>query len=149
MNDDPGKTIESLLDYDEKAMCKEIALRAAAVRADAAVSGQLNPQVFEDPKHLGITDDLVELGGRIFRRIERELHGMLCSADGKKDRESIVKSLGGDAALGAALYALLTASLGLAPAVATVVAALLIKRIFKPAGEEFCDFWAKELKKRS
>jgi len=152
MSNDVGAAIQALAGYDEKSMCKEIALRAAAVRADAALGGEPNLRVVEDAAHLGITEDLVQLGNRIFRRIEREVHDLLCgtSADDKKDRESILSKItGGDAALGAALYGVLTASLGMAPAVATVVAALLIKRIFTPAGKEVCAFWAEKIKQRS
>lgn len=153
MSDDPGQAIHGLVEeYDEKAIITEIALRAAAMSKTAAVASELNPEVQEDAEHLGIKEDVLELGGRIFRRVERELHEVICgnSAEDKKDRDSILKATGlGDIALGTALYTALTASLGMAPAVATVVAALLIKRIFQPAGAEFCKFWGDKITKRS
>lgn len=147
-----GQSIQSLVkDYDDKALTKEIALRAASMSKSASIAGELNPAVSEDAEHLGTTEDLLELGTRIFRRVEREIHGMVCggAAEDKGDRESILKATGSDVALGTALYAALTASLGLAPAVATVVAALLIKRIFAPAGEEICKFWAERIAKQA
>ena len=39
----------------------------------------------------------------------------------------------------------MTGTLGLAPIVATAVAALPIKRIFKPAGATFCELWKEKL----
>jgi hypothetical protein len=49
------------------------------------------------------------------------------------------------AGLGAVVAGVLISSFGVAPAVAAVVAALLIKRIIKPGQEELCVVWKERL----
>jgi hypothetical protein len=41
----------------------------------------------------------------------------------------------------AVLTGILVTNFALMPAVAAIVAALLARRIFAPAGEVFCDYW--------
>lgn len=91
--------------------------------------------------------DLREIGVRIADRVERELHDVVCgnSEQDAAERLSIQKAFGlSDAVLSGALVTVLV-GLGLSPAIAIAIAALLIKRVFHPAGEELCAFWAKRL----
>jgi hypothetical protein len=152
MSKDIGQTVKALIDeYDEKALIEEVGLRSAAIRNAPVVAGEINPDVTYDAEHLGPMDDIKELSTRIFRRVERELHSIVCgsASEDKKDRDSILKATGlGDVALGAAIYSVLTGPLGMAPAIATVLAALLIKRIFVPSGEEVCKFWGEKIAAR-
>jgi hypothetical protein len=46
-----------------------------------------------------------------------------------------------------AIAGLLIANLAIAPAIATVVAALIIKLFFRPTYTEFCRVWKKNLPK--
>lgn len=147
-----GEEVAKLVkDYDEETLVEQLGARAKAIPEDPAVAGRYNPTITVDYATMGPMDDIVDLGGRILRRWERELHAVVCGdakAD-KQDRTTILDALGlDDVALGAALGTVLVTSFGLAPAIATVVAALLIKRIFKPAGDEVCTFWGERLEAR-
>jgi hypothetical protein len=46
-----------------------------------------------------------------------------------------------------AAFTTLLASWGIAAAIATVVAALVVKRFIKPAGKEVCQLWGEKLGK--
>jgi len=147
---DLGKAVVALVNYDDDALLKQVAMRAEATKADPAISGSYDPIVTYDFEHAGIADDLRDLGARIFRRWERELHAVVCGTDDadKKDRDSILTQIkADDATLGATVGAVLI-GLGVGPAVAAVLAALLLKRILKPAGSEVCKYWSEQLAKR-
>lgn len=146
-----GEAVTELLDYDDEALLDQIAMRATEMRFEPQIAGELSATVTIDAEHLGILEDVQELGGRIFKRIEREMFDLLCgdSQGAQADRQSIIEATGlGDAALGAALVAAMT-GIGIAPIVATAAAALLIKRVLKPAGGVACEFWGEQLETRS
>ncbi|MBP0482218.1 SGNH/GDSL hydrolase family protein [Sagittula salina] len=96
----------------------------------------------------GVGDTFRDTGQRILRRLNRELHGLMCGAAAadKAEREALAKALGlGDAAVAAALVQLLVVSFGLSPAVAAVVAAVMIRRLIRPTLEEICAVWGDSL----
>jgi hypothetical protein len=148
-DDDLGKAIATMVNsYDEEALIKQLAMRVEATKENPAVAGSYDPAVAYDFEHAGLSDSLLDLGGRILHRWERELYGVVCG-DAKEDaadRNSILTKIAGDdIALGAAVGGVLI-SLGVGPAVAVVVAALVIKRIIHPAGNEVCKMWSERLK---
>ena len=88
------------------------------------------------------------LGQRILRRLSRELHGLICgeNPDDEEERKKFLDALGlGGPALAGALVQLLVGAFALAPAVATVLAAFLIRRVLRPTLEETCAVWARAL----
>ncbi|MDU8929921.1 hypothetical protein RXV86_21245 [Alisedimentitalea sp. MJ-SS2] len=92
----------------------------------------------------GMTDIFLDTGKAIFKRVNRQLHGVMCGddEDNAADREKLKSVLGlDDTAIAGVLVQILVGSFGLLPAVATVVAALLIKHVLKPSLEEVCDIW--------
>lgn len=96
----------------------------------------------------GIDDELANLGRRIFRRVEREVFALLCGTaeDDNADREKLRNTIGlGPDVVVAGIVSVLVSGLGMAPAIASVVAALLIRRIFQPTYEETCVFWRERL----
>jgi hypothetical protein len=90
-----------------------------------------------------------ELGKRIFGRCSRAAHDFCCSsgADDKKLRDQMLNAIFSKDSGGVALLAGgLVAAFGLSPAIAAVVAALLVKIIVAPAAEELCSTWGATLK---
>jgi hypothetical protein len=96
--------------------------------------------------------ELFELGQRIFWRWSGTLHRFICSpsgddADVKSQLLEAIGSKGGG--LTALTAGILVSSFGVSPAIAAVVAALLLKLVFQPAGDEICEFWGNKNAKRN
>ena len=70
-------------------------------------------------------------------------------ADTAADRKKLLDAFGGgDVAVGAALAGMFVAYLGMAPALAGIVAALTLKYFFRPGYAEFCGLWLEKLPKK-
>lgn len=141
--------LKDLIDTDELTLVEQLGMRAKATQKGEAGAVNFNPHLVYDGTTMGTLDDLRDLGRRLLSRWTRELYKVVCGSldDDKTDRESIIKSLGiGDIAVGGAIAAVLVGTFAVAPAVATVIAALIVKRIIKPAGEEICEYWGEKLK---
>lgn len=137
------------LSYDEETLESELGLRLKA-NADAPSLANASVDKFQmDAANLGLADDFSELGSRLWRRLQRELYHVICGADpgDNDDRAKIKEALGIDTddAIVAAIAGVLASSFGLAPAIAGLVAALVLKRLIKPSGEELCIFWKGKL----
>jgi hypothetical protein len=143
-----GQMASDYLEYDEESLLLLIGQRAslAPTKPGAAVLPTKDFQV-EYP-HLGFGDDMVALGKRIARRVAKELHAVVCGddPDDAEDRAKLRSALQlTDEALAAAVAAVLAGPLGLGGAIAGALAALFVKRLLKPAGEEVCKEWAERL----
>lgn len=141
-------SVEKLLKADENQLYEQLGIRAKAVAEDPTKGSSFEPRVTYDQATMGLKEDVKEFGQRLFRRWNLEAHKLICGSDpeDQKDREGLANAFGiNDVAVGAALSALLVTHLGLVPALAAVVAALAIKRFFRPAYEEFCRVWKKNL----
>lgn len=91
---------------------------------------------------------LKALGQRVLRRLNHELHALICgqSPDDEAERTRILDALGvGGSALAGVLIQLLVGTFGMAPAIATVFAAFLIRRVLRPTLEETCAVWGEAL----
>jgi hypothetical protein len=140
--------VAKLLKSDEDQLYEQLGIRNAALRIDPAKAGSFDPVVVYDGSHMGMKEEVRELGKRLFNRWNREGFELACgvAVEDEADRQQMMKALGlGDTAAAAALSALLVSNFGVAPAIAAVVAVLVIKRFFRPTFEEFCAVWRKNL----
>jgi hypothetical protein len=138
------QSIQKLLLSSDDQLYEQLGIRLTAMADDPAVAGSFEPHVVYTHAEMGLKDDMRELGRRLYRRWNRELFELACGSDkeAKGDRESLAKAFGiGDVAVAATLSGILVSSLGVAPAIAGVVAALTIRRVFRPGYEEFCKVW--------
>jgi hypothetical protein len=132
---------------DEGQLYEQLGIRIQAITKDLNIAGSLEPHVVYDGSIMGPLDDVRELGRRVFKRWNKEAHELICGTkvEDRQERESVLAALGGgDVAVAAALTALLI-HVGLAPALAPVVAAIVAKRFFHPAYDEFCAIWKENL----
>lgn len=145
---DPSSALEKLLYADEDTLHEQLGLRIRATASREQGVLEDNPTLIHDTQVMGPLDDLRELGRRVLRRWNRELYRVACGDEtaAGEDRERIRDALNvGDVALGAAIASVLIGSFGVAPAVATVVGALVVKRLGVPAADELCKFWQENL----
>src|SRR4051794_32702561 len=98
---------------DENVLEEELGARLAASATESAAGTEADFAI--DPDHLGFGDDARELGRRLYNRMSREMHQMLCgnAAADAADREKIRGAIGLGDGLVAALTALLVSSFGL------------------------------------
>ena len=142
-------TAEDLATYDESALIELLGIRAKLIQSDNSIAGDLSPKATYDAKFMGPLDDIKALGLRILNRWNRELFSIVCgsSNDDKEDRNKILNALTlGEGAAIAALIPVLV-GLGLAPPLAAVLAAIIVKRFLGTAMDTICDAWGQQFKK--
>ena len=91
-----------------------------------------------------------EFGRRFFKRWNVETYKFICGDDIEDmiDRRELTEAFSlNDKAVAAALSSLLITHVGLAPALAVIIASLVIKRFSRPGHEEFCKVWKRNLHK--
>jgi len=114
--------------------------------------GDLNIQEAERESKRSGNSEVDGMGQRIFMRWSVALHGFVCAPGGEDERlrESIVAAIIGKSGGATALVAgALVSAFGISPILAALVAALLIKVIVAPAGQELCGTWSAFNKKSS
>ncbi|MEO0429343.1 MAG: SGNH/GDSL hydrolase family protein [Pseudomonadota bacterium] len=127
----------------EDLLVAEIGRRATLTSVDPSRAVAMEANVSEAALE-GVGDFFHRIGRRLLKRLHRELFQLLCGEgeEDKKDRKKLSDALNlGPTAVAGALVQLLTVSFGLAPAVATVVAAVLMKRVLGPTLEDTCNVW--------
>jgi len=124
-------------EMSEEQLLREIGLRARTFAMYPAAAGCVEKSVPEAAALERAWDDLGEFGGWIFRRLHRQLHSVPSTGsqngDSQPGRNGFDRV---DAASANRIVSVLTATLGVAPAIASVVAALALKRLLQPAWEE-------------
>ncbi len=136
------------LDYDDKSLFLEIGQRASLSAEKPAAATAPPAELKVEFAHLGVNEDLVELGKRIAKRLLRELNKLLCGDDAadKEEREKVAKTFGlTNETVAAAIAAALVSSFGIGAAIAALVAAIFVKRILAPTIEETCAVWTEAL----
>lgn len=135
---------------DENTLLEQLGIRAKATQQGQSNGMGYTAEPTYDAQVMGVMDDVRTLGRRLLNRWNLELYKVMCGSESgdKQDRESLLKAIGAtDVALAAAMTAVLVSSFAVAPAVATVIAALVVKRVIGPTGDVFCKMWAEQLPK--
>ena len=94
---------------------------------------------------------VVEFGKRFAEKFNAEAYDLLCGNPFGDDGESLEKlenalEQGTNQAAGL-LAPILIANLGLAPAVAAIIATLVVKKLAKVTGDTICEMWKESLDK--
>ena len=135
---------ELLLESDETQLFTQLGLRAKAIAQDTRKTSDFDLKVIYVEAEMGVLDDIINFGKSIFKRLNIVAYNLICGSDAdmQKEREELVKSIGLSLATATAtLSALLVTHIGLAPAIATVVATLVIKSFYRPGLDELCQRW--------
>jgi hypothetical protein len=141
---DTEQAAHLLLQSPEAKLYEELGIRAKALGADFTLAGSLTPQVAYEQSTMGLKDDVRDFGKRLFERLQKELYGLVCGSLEKDtaDRAKLLDAIGvSEVAFASALTGFIVLHLGIAPALAPILAAIVVKRFFRPAYEEFCQTW--------
>jgi hypothetical protein len=141
--------MENLLKYDESQLYQQLGIRKKMLETNPTAAGTFNLEVTDDEASMmGLRDSLEELGQRLYQRWQIEAYNLICGGQAvdEADRKKLADAFGlNQMVLGAAIAGVLVSSVGLAPTIAAVIAAIAVKRFFRPGYEEFCKVWKKNL----
>lgn len=137
-----------LMAYSEADLYRELGQRLKQIARDPSGSADFDLQVGPQIETLGAVDDIRTFGEQYFNRVNQQVYALICGTETENGAERTrlldAFNLGRDAVT-STLAALLVAQLGLAPAIAAVMATLVIKLFFQPAHGAMCDVWKTHL----
>lgn len=148
LSEEAESAVALLMESDESQLYEELGIRSAAIDQRPELAGSFAPLVTFDEVAMGPLDSVRELGRRIFRRWENSAYGLACGTgvSDEGDRKALAGAFGGNSTTVAAfMAAMLVSQFGLAPAIAAVVAAIIVRRFFRPAYQEFCAAWGERI----
>lgn len=138
--------IRKLSESEPTQLYEELGLRLKAIAADESLSGSFEPPIGYNAELMGPLDDLRAFGQEFFDRASREAYGLICGgALSKDEREKLSAAFGSKADLAAFVAALLVSHFGMAPAIAAVVGALVLRLFCRPAHEAMCEVWSQHI----
>ena len=149
--------VESLWELDEEQLAAQIGARAQAIEEDAAALGtreidsaSLDSIDVNVAARASIERTLLEAGQRLFDRVNPLVYELMCQPLGNDPQtqkildEAIAQNYTKAAGM---LAPVLISGFGLAPAIATLLATLIIKKIANYSATEICDSWKQNLPK--
>ena len=140
--------VKKLLKAEESQLYELLGIRDQAIQAEPEKSASLDPQVTYNQAQMGAKEDVLELGKNIFDHWAVEAYKRACGSEDEdlEDREQLITATGvSEVAIAAAIAGLLISQLAVPAALAPVIAAIAVKRFFRPAYGEFCKIWKKNL----
>ena len=140
--------LERLLQAEPDQLFAELGLRQKAIENDPTQAGLFEPTATYDAPFAGPLDVLKEFGQGFFDRVNKDLYNLVCGDDANNanERKKLLDAFGlGGVAFAGVLTSVLISSFGWAPAIATVVAALVVKLFFNNAQAAMCEVWKKHL----
>lgn len=142
-----NEAAEKLLQSDKDQLYVTLGVRLKAIEKNPGMASSFHPEVEYDETQMGVLDDVREFGRKAFKRIEISAKKIVCGneAADKEQRQQIVDAFGvSSTAVTSTMSTVFVSSLGLAPAIAAVIAALIVKVCFKSGYEAFCAGWNPE-----
>jgi hypothetical protein len=140
--------IAELQATDDEQLYRLLALRVKAIERDPSVAGLFAPATIA-PAELGISaPDLVDFGRTVFIRLATAGHGLICGSEASRGfhLQRLLSSIGTDVtAVTTAVAALLISQLAIAPAVAGIVATIVVGKVAPASLEALCEKWGGKL----
>ncbi|HEY9800493.1 MAG TPA: hypothetical protein V6D28_28670 [Leptolyngbyaceae cyanobacterium] len=147
--------MQKMMDLDEDTLKAQLGIHAQEAAQDltarSASIENLDEMLTAIPRGAVPSGQDVSFGNRLFKRLNVKSYNLLCSdvSDllGKDDTLNKLKDAYEESAAKAAgfLAPVLIANLGLAPAIAAIISALVIKTISSATAETICEVWQEKL----
>ncbi len=149
--------VESLWELDEDQLAAQIGDRAQAIEDDAAGLGTkgIDPASLDSidvnvAARASIDLRLLEAGQGLFDRVNPLVYELMCQPLGNdpQTQKILDEAIGQNYTKAAGMLApVLISGLGLAPAIATLLATLIIKKIANYSATAICETWQQNLPK--
>jgi hypothetical protein len=149
--------VASLLELDEDQLQAQLGSRAQAIEEDVAGRGtrEIDPASLESidvnvAARASIDPRFLEAGKQLFDRINPLAYDLMCKplGDNTDTQKILDETINQNYTKAAGMLApVLVNGVGLAPAVATLVATLIIKKIANYTATEICETWQQNLPK--
>ena len=150
--------VESLWELDEEQLEAQLGSRAQAIGDDVAGRGArgVDPASLQSidvnvAAKAAIDPRLLDAGRQLFDRVNPLTYELMCKPLGGDDAETrkiLDETINQNYTKAAGMLApVLVSGVGLAPAVATLLATLIIKKIAKTGANAICENWEKSLAK--
>jgi hypothetical protein len=140
--------VQDIASSDEDQLFTQLGKLVQMNRLDPKSVSDFVPSAEPEYETLGLASDLKMFGKKYFDRVNAQAYNLVCGADAEDsaERKNLVTAFGlGKAEVTASLAVLLVAQLAMAPAIATIVAALTVKLFFSPAYDAMCEVWKGKL----
>lgn len=147
LTDSTESIVTKLLKADETQLYEILGIRENTIESAPEKRNLLDPPVTYDSAQMGAKEDVLELGKNIFDRWAFETYKLACGSEETdlEDRKKLVTASGvSEVAIASTITGLLITELAVPAALAPVIAAIAVKRFFRPAYEEFCQVWKKK-----
>ncbi|NES74627.1 MULTISPECIES: hypothetical protein [Okeania] len=146
---DINELIEKLAELDEETLQAQLGMQLQSLEDDLTTSASVEsinintltavPRGLEGNK-------FIEFGQNFFKRLNGEAYDFLCDrdpfGDGCKTMQKIEDAYNESSTKAAGMLTpILVTNLGLAPAIAAIVATLIVQKIASAAGETICSMW--------
>lgn len=143
-----AKAISGLLTQNEQQLYVELARRSNSMKLDPTLSGSYAlPENDQLDSAINLAG-LQAMGQQFFQRVNGQAFAIICGSGpaDSMERQNLMNSFKlNEAAVCTALSGLLIAELGIAPLIASVVAAIIMNLFFKPALDQMCILWKSKL----
>jgi len=148
MMDEARAAVAELQSTDDDELYRLLGLRIKAIERDPARAGMFAP-VVPRQEEMGIAFvDLIDLGKRTFGRLAAAGHSLICGsqADQGFHLQRLLSTINTDATtVTAAVTTLLIGQLAIAPAVAGIVATIIVGKAAPSSLEALCKTWASKI----
>jgi hypothetical protein len=135
-----------LLETTEDDLYRELAIRSSLLQHAPASAGSFAADPHEVDR-LVLPEGLREIGKRAFERMNYLAWDLVCGSDesAAAERAKVVAALGEGRLAAATALAMLLIWAGVAPLIAPVLAALIVKLVLQPTHEATCEVWKERL----
>ncbi|GET41873.1 hypothetical protein [Microseira wollei] len=141
--------VQQLLDLDEDELKVQLGMHAQGMATDSRSASVASIEVQAASRGVFDTKAL-EIGQRLFDRINAGAYDILCGnpfGDSGETLQKLETALSENYAKAAGIIApVLVSGLGLAPAIATIIATIIVKKIAQGSSNLICETWHKSLK---
>lgn len=140
--------VDDLLKLQEGDLFAELGARLHAVQSDPSLGESFAPTIDISQESFGVLEDLQDFGRRYFEQVSTQAYDLVCgsgpeNAEGRKQVSDAFQY--GREAVATAITAALVAQLGFVPAIAAVVATIVISVFFRSAKTVMCEVWKDHL----